>query len=182
MAFKDRLMHAWNAFINLDTHNPFQTAAASYGSRPDRTRLRFANERSIISAIYNRIAIDVAELVIKHVRLDDQGRFSEEIKSGLNECLNLAANVDQEARAFRQDIVLTLFDEGAIAIVPIDTTINPNLSGSFDILSMRVGKVVRWEAESVLVSVYNAKTGRREEIPLKKSYVAIVENPLYTVM
>lgn len=182
MTIKDRLMHAWNAFINLDNQNPFQTSASSYGSRPDRTRLRFANERSIISAIYNRIAIDVADLAIKHVRLDDQGRFSEEIKSGLSECLNVEANIDQGARMFRQDIALTLFDEGVIAIVPVDTTLNPNFSGSFDVKTMRVGKIIRWDYDSVLVSLYNEKIGRREDVLVKKSFTAIIENPLYTVM
>jgi hypothetical protein len=182
VTIKDRLMHAWNAFVNLDQHNPFLTSASSYGSRPDRTRLRFANERSIISAIYNRISIDVAELVLKHVRLDDKGRFSEEIKSGLNNCLTVEANIDQAPRAFRQDMALTLFDEGTIAIVPVDTTINPNMSGSFDIQTMRVGKIVRWEAEKVQVLLYNEKNGRKEEITVGKEYVAIVENPLYTVM
>lgn len=182
MAFTDRLKHAWNAFINIDGLNPFHSSTVAYGSRPDRPRLRVANERSIISAIYNRIALDVAELVIKHVRLDDQDRFSEVINSGLNECLNLAANIDQEASAFKQDIVLTLFDEGTVAIVPVDTTINPNLSGSFDIKTMRVGRIIRWEYDRVLVSVYNEKTGRKEDIAIKKEYTAIVENPLYVVM
>lgn len=182
MKLRDRIAHAWNAFVNLDQHNPFLTSAASYGSRPDRTHLRFANERSIISAIYQRMAIDVAELAVKHVRLDGQGRFSEEIRSSLNECFSLRANIDQGARAFRQDIALSLFDQGTVAIVPVDTTINPNVSGSFDIKTMRVGRVVRWDADRVLVSVYNQLNGRREEIQLNKDYVAIVENPLYTVM
>ena len=176
-----RLKHSWNAFINLDRHEPFESVA-SYGTRPDRTRLRFANERSIVSAIYNRIAIDVADLAVKHVRLDDQGRFAEEIKSGLNECLNLEANIDQAARHFRQDCVMTLFDEGVMAIVPVDTTFNPNLSGSFDIKTMRVGKIVRWAPERVRVLAYNEKTGNKEEVTLPKRYTAIVENPLYAVM
>jgi hypothetical protein len=182
VTIKDRLIHAWNAFVNLDQHSPFQTAGTSYGSRPDRTRLRFANERSIISAIYNRIAIDVADLSIKHVRLDDEDRFSEVIKSGLNECLNTEANIDQAARAFRQDIVMTLFDEGTIAIVPVDTTLNPNVSGSFDIKTMRVGKIIKWEPEHVGVSLYNEQIGRREDVTVGKGFTAIVENPLYAVM
>lgn len=176
-----RLIHSWNAFINLDKHEPFESVA-SYGTRPDRSRLRFANERSIVSSIYNRIAIDVADLTVKHVRLDDQGRFSEEIKSGLNECLNLEANIDQAARHFRQDCVMTLFDEGVIAIVPVDTTLSPNLTGSFDIKTMRVGKIVRWSPERVRVSVYNEKVGMREEVTLPKRTTAVVENPLYAVM
>lgn len=182
MTIKSRLMHAWNAFVNLDMRNPFHSSAASYGTRPDRTRLRFANEKTIISSVYNRIAIDVADLVIKHVRLDDQGRFSDEINSGLNECLNLEANIDQAARAFRQDIVLTLFDKGVSPIVPVDTTINPNVSGSFDIKTMRVGEIVRWEPEHVVVSLYNEKIGRREDVTLSKHVTAIVENPFYAVM
>lgn len=185
MTIKDRvknLVHAWNAFVNLDLHNPFWSTGSSYGDRPDRTRLRVSNERSIIAAIYNRIALDVADLLIKHVRLDDQGRFSEEIKSGLNDCLTLEANVDQAARAFRQDMVLSLFDQGTIAIVPVDTTINPNVSGSFDIKTMRIGKIIKWEPEFVGVSLYNEKIGRREDVTVGKAFTAIVENPLYTVM
>lgn len=177
------LSHAWNAFINLDKVEPF-SSASSYGVRPDRNRFRFTNDKSIISAIYNRIAIDVADLVIKHVRLDDQERFSEVIKSGLNSCLTVRANKDQAARMFRQDIVMTLFDEGVIAIVPVDTTTNPRMSGSFDIQTMRVGRIVQWYPDQVRVSVYNdnEKVGRREEIVLDKEFVAIVENPLYAVM
>jgi len=181
MSVKNRLVHAWNAFLNLDKHEPFESAA-SYGSRPDRTRLRFTNEKTIISSILTRIAIDVAELVIKHVRLDDQGRFDEEINSGLNECLNVEANIDQAARAFRQDTVMTMFDEGVIAVVPVDTTLNPNVSGGFDIKTMRVGRIVRWSPERVRVLVYNEKTGNREEVNLSKKFTAVVENPLYTVM
>lgn len=185
MAIKDRLnklRHAWNAFVNLDERTPFQTSGTAYGSRPDRTRLRFANERSIISAIYNRIAIDVADLQIKHVRLDDQGRFSEEITSALNNCFKIEANIDQAARAFRQDIVMSLFDQGTVAIVPIDTTLNPNVSGSFDIQTMRVGRIIKWEPDAVGVSVFNEAIGRREDVTVGKDYTAIVENPLYTVM
>jgi portal protein len=182
MTIKDRLKHAWNAFVNLDERSPFQTSGTAYGTRPDRTRLRFANERTIVSSIYNRIAVDVAELLIKHVRLDDKGRFSEEIKSSLNNCFTTEANVDQAARAFREDMVLTLFDEGVIAIVPVDTTLNPNVSGGFDIQTMRIGRVVKWEPERVGVSLYNEQIGRREDISVGKSFTAIVENPFYTVM
>ena len=182
MTIKDRLKHAWNAFVNLDRQDPFYSSSVSYGQKPDRTRLRFANERSIISSIYNRLATDVSELEIKHVRLDDQDRFDSVVKSSMNECFSVEANIDQAARAFRQDIALTLFDEGVIAIVPVDTTFNPRVTGSFDIKTMRVGRVVRWESERVLVSLYNEKTGRREEVPVEKSFTAIVENPFYTVM
>lgn len=181
MAVMKRLAHAWNAFINLDKREPFESVA-SYGTRPDRVRLRYANEKSIISAIYNRIAIDIADLIIKHVRLDDKGRYSEDISSGLNECLNLEANIDQAARDFRQDMILSLFDEGVIAIVPVDTTLNPNLSGSFDIKTVRVGSVVQWYPDRVRVLVYNEKTGKREEVTLNKRFVGLVQNPLYAVM
>jgi len=181
VAIKDRLLHAWNAFVNLERSDSWESVA-SYGTRPDRTRLRFTNEKSIIASIYNRIAIDVADVVIKHVRLDDQDRFQEVIDSGLNQCLTVEANIDQAARAFRQDIVMSLFDEGVIAIVPVDTTINPNLSGGFDIKSMRIGKIVRWNPDRVRVELYNEETGRREEVTIKKRVVGIVENPLYAVM
>lgn len=186
MAFKDRVMgrlkHAWNAFVNLDVPDPFQSSEISYGTRPDRTRLRVANERSIIAAIYNRIAVDVAELQIMHVRLDEKDRFMEMIRSGLNDCLMTQPNLDQGPRHFRQDMALTMFDEGTIAIVPVETSRNPNESGNFDIFSLRVGRIVKWNSDSVKVSVYNEQTGKREEITVLKRNVAIVENPLYTVM
>jgi hypothetical protein len=182
MSFKDRLAHAWNAFVNVDRGDPFESSIASYGTRPDRTRMRFNNDKSMIASIYNRIAIDVSAYVIKHVRLDEQGRFGEELKTGLNECLTVEANIDQAPRAFRQDIAMTMFDEGVIAIVPVDTTLNPNVSGGFDIKTLRVGKIVKWSPDRVKVAVYNEKNGRREEVTLNKRFVAIVENPLYAVM
>lgn len=181
MSLKDRLMHAWNVFFNLDRGDPFESVA-SYGSRPDRIRLRYTNEKSIISSIYNRIAIDFADIVIKHVRLDELGRFESEIDSGLNQCLNVEPNIDQGPRAFRQDWAMTLFDEGVSVIVPVDTTLNPNLSGGFDIKTMRVGTVVRWAPKRVRVSLYNEETGKREEVTVDKKLVSIVENPLYAVM
>lgn len=182
MTIRDRLKHAWNAFVNLDRQDPFYSSSVSYGQKPDRTRLRFANERSIISSIYNRIAMDVSDLAIKHVRLDDQDRFDSVMKSSMNECFTVEANIDQAPRAFRQDIVLTLFDEGVSAVVPVDTTLNPRVTGSFDIQTMRVGKIVQWESQRVRVSLYNEKTGRREDVTMDKSFTAIVENPLYAVM
>jgi portal protein len=182
VTIKDRLKHAWNAFVNLDRQDPFYSSSVSYGQKPDRTRLRFANERSIISSIYNRLAMDVSELAIMHVRLDDKDRFESVVKSGLNECFTTEANIDQAARAFRQDIALTMFDEGVIAVVPVDTTLNPRVTGSFDIKTMRVGRIVQWESERVRVNLYNEKTGRREDVTVDKSFTAIVENPLYTVM
>lgn len=184
-SFTRRLLHAWNVFSQLDSPSradSFSGSGAAYGSRPDRTRLRFSNERSIISSIYTRIGIDAASVEIRHVRLDDQGRYLEDIDSGLNNCLTLEANLDQAARAFRQDIVMTLCDKGVIAIVPTDTTINPVSSAAYDILTLRVGEIVTWYPNAVRVRVYNQKTGRQEEITLPKKNVAIVENPLYAVM
>jgi hypothetical protein len=182
MTIMGRLMHAWNVFFNLDQTQPFDSTAASYGTRPDRVRRRYSSERTILSSILTRIAIDVAELKIKHVRLDDEGRFDSEIDSGLNSCLNLEANADQAARMFRQDIVRTLFDEGVIAIVPVDTTFNPNLTGAYDIQTMRVGRIIQWQPDRVRVSLYNDATGFREDVTVLKAFTAIVENPLYEVM
>lgn len=181
MALRDRLMHAWNVFFNLDKREPFDSVA-SYGTRPDRTRLRYTNEKTILTSILTRIAIDVSALKMKHVKLDDQGRFDSEVNSGLNACLTLEANVDQAARAFRQDLVMTLFDKGVAAIVPVDTTLNPNLTSAWDILTMRVGEIVRWGPDNVRVLLYNEKTGMREEVTVSKRYAAIIENPLYSVM
>lgn len=181
MGLKDWLSHAWNVFRTLDRGDPFESVA-NYGSRPDRVRLRFTNEKSIVSSIYTRMAIDVADIVIKHVRLDELGRFESEIDSGLNQCLNVSANIDQAPRAFRQDLAMTLFDQGVAVIVPVDTTFDPNLSGSFDIQSLRIGEVVRWSPQRVRVSLYNEETGKREEVTVDKKFVAIVENPLHAVM
>lgn len=182
MGFKDWLSHAWNVFRTLDDRrDPFE-AVASYGSRPDRVRLRFSNEKSIVSSIYTRMAIDVADIPLKHVRLDELGRFESEIDSGLNQCLNVSANIDQAPRAFRQDLAMTLFDQGVAVIVPVDTTLDPNVSGSFDIQTLRIGEVVRWSPKRVRVSLYNEETGKREEVTVDKKFVAIIENPLYAVM
>jgi len=181
----DRLRHAWNAFTNTDQDPRSPNAwdlGSSYGVRPDRVRLRVSNDRSMISSIYTRLSIDVASVRIQHVRLDDQKRYKEDVESGLNNCLNLEANLDQAARAFRQDIALTLFDKGVAAIVPVDTSLNPETTGGYDILTMRVGDIVQWYPKHVRVSVYNEAIGRREEITLEKKNVAIVENPLYSVM
>jgi len=153
-----------------------------YGGRPDRTRLFISNERSIISSIYTRLALDITAVDIRHVRLDEDNRYVEDIDSGLNNCLTLEANIDQAARAFRQDIVMTLFESGVAALVPVDTTIDPSISGSFDIKTLRVGTIVAWYPYHVRVEVYNEKRGIREQITLEKKFVAIVENPLYAVM
>lgn len=180
--FGSRLKHAWNAFLDWPNQLRNLEYGASYGGRPDRVRLTFSNERSIISSIYTRLSIDVASVDIRHVRLDKEGRYLEDIDSGLNECLMVEANLDQAARHFRQDIAMTLFNAGCCAIVPVDTTINPAVSGSFDIKTLRVGEIVGWHPKHVRVSVYNEANGRREEITLEKKFVGIVENPLYSVM
>lgn len=178
--FGDRLRHAWNAFTGRD---PTPTGGGTVSFyRPDRPRFTRGNERSIVTSIYNRIAMDVATLTINHVRLDENGRYRETIKSGLNECLTLSANKDQTGRAFIQDIVMSMLDEGCVAIVPVDTTFNPKVTGSYDITSMRVGKVIEWYPDHVRVRLYNDRKGEKEEITLPKSMVAIVENPLFAVM
>lgn len=180
--FSSRLKHAWNAFTNnRDPTNYHWDSGPSYFHRPDRTRLSKRNERSIITSVFNRIALDVAAITIQHVRLDENGRFISVIDSGLNECLTLKANMDQTARAFIQDAIISMCDEGCIAIVPTDTTMNPK-TGSYDIKSMRVGKIVEWKPDKVKVKVYNEKTGEKEDILLPKSMVAICENPFYAVM
>jgi len=180
------LKHAWNAFT--DSNNvtrraePFDLGGSiSYG-RPDRNRLTFSNERSIISSIYVRIGIDVAAVDMRHVRTDDQDRYLDDIDSGLNNCLTLEANIDQAARAFRQDIAMSILDEGVAAIVPVDTTISPEDGGGYDIRTLRVGQIRAWYPQHIRVSLYNEARGMREEIVLPKKAVAIVENPLYSVM
>src|SRR5438270_4209606 len=171
MALTDRLKHAWNAFTDSDSaqNRPFSGGAGSYvSSRPDRPPLRFANERSIISSIYTRIGIDVAAVPMFHVRNDDQDRYLETIESGLNDCLTLEANIDQAARAFRQDVAMTVLDEGVAAIVPVDTTISPEQSGGYDIKTLRVGRIVEWFPQHIRVSLYNEQRGMRQDITLPK--------------
>lgn len=182
--FGTTLRHAWNVFTNQEQRQKAAPASVggTYGTRPDRTRLRVYNERSIISSIYTRLSIDVASVDMRHVRLDDQKRYLEDIDSGLNNCLTVEANLDQAARAFRQDIAMTLFDRGVACLVPVDTSINPEQTGGFDILTLRVGEIITWYPEHVRVSLYNEDLAIRQEITLNKSAVAIVENPLYTVM
>ena len=183
MGFLNRLQHGWNAFMNRDPTTYYTNAGGNYYTyRPDRIRLTRGNERSIVTSVYNRIGLDVASIDIKHCRLDKNGRFIEVIDSSLNNCLNLEANIDQTGRAFKQDIVMSMLDEGCVAIVPIDTTINPSVSGSYDINSMRTGKILEWYPAHVKVKVYNDQTGNYEELILPKSTVGIVENPLYAVM
>lgn len=182
MGFFDRLQHGWNAFRNRDPTGFNQSIGASYYYRPDRVRMSRGNERSIVTSVYNRIAMDVAAISIKHCRLDDNGRFISEMNSGLNNCLTLEANLDQTSRAFIQDAVISMFDEGCIAIVPIETTLDPRVTGSYDIQNMRVGKIVEWYPENVKVNLYNEKTGKKEDIIVPKRMAAIIENPLYAVI
>lgn len=180
-----RLKHAWNAFTGQDATDRIHSygeGGTTFGIRPDRTRLSFSNERSILSSLLTRLSVDVASISIRHVRLDENKRYLEDMDSGLNNCLTLEANLDQAARHFRQDIALTLFDKGSLAIVPVDTTLNPGQTGGYDILTMRVGEIVKWHPRHVLVSVYNVDKGIREHITLEKKFVAIVENPLYAIM
>lgn len=183
MGFVDRLKHSWNAFINnRDPTIMYQNLGASYGYRPDRVRFSRGNERSIVTSVYSRIGIDASAIDIRHVRLDDNKRYVEDIASGLNNCLSIEANIDQTARAFMQDVVMSMLDEGCVAIVPIDTTLDPKITGSYDILSMRTGRILDWYPEHVRVRVYNEKTGQKEDIVVPKSSTAIIENPLYAVM
>lgn len=180
-SFVDRLRSAWNAFRNRD---PTVSNDVGYGYtyRPDRPRLSRGNERSIITAIYNRIAVDVSDVDIMHCKIDEEKRFIDTIDSGLNECLSVEANMDQTHKAFIQDIVLSMFDEGVVAVVPVDTDINPNGPRPFDILSMRTGKILEWKPNTVKIRVYNDRTGNKEDIWMAKSAVAIIENPFFTIM
>ena len=180
--FGSRLKHAFNAFMNRDPTRNYRDVGGGYSYRPDRPRLSRGNERSIVTSVYNRIAIDVASMSINHCRLDKDDRFLEVIKSNLNSCLNLEANIDQTGRAFIQDVVMSMLDEGCVAIVPVDTSFNPDQTGSYDILSMRTGRIVEWYPAHVKVSVYNEKVGRKQEIVVPKSTVAIIENPLFAVI
>lgn len=177
-----RLKHAWNAFMNRDPTEVDYDIGPAYYYRPDRPRLTRGNERSIVTAVYNRISLDVSDIDIRHVRLDPDGRYIEDIDSGLNNCLTVEANIDQTGKAFIQDVVMSMLDEGCVAIVPVDTTINPKVTGSYDINSMRTGKIIQWYPQHVKVRLYNDQNGRKEEVILPKSIVAIVENPLYAVM
>lgn len=181
-SFASRLKHAWNVFRSRDPTAEFGDIGSSYYYRPDRPRFTRGNERSITTSVLNRIALDVSAIDIRHVRLDKNGRFLEEINSGLNNCLTLSANMDQTGRAFKQDIVMSMLDEGCVAIVPTDTTTDPKVTDSYDVETMRVGKIIQWRPRHVQVRLYNEQTGNKEEIWLPKKMVAIVENPLYAVM
>lgn len=182
LQFGSRLKNAFNAFLNRDPTN--YNRSMEYGSyyRPDRPRFSRGNEKSIVTSVYNRIALDVSAMDIKHCRMDADGRYLEDIQSDLNNCLTLEANIDQTSRAFMQDVVMSMFDEGCVAIVPIDTATNPDQNGSYKIYTMRTGKIIEWFPAHVKVSVYNERKGRREEILMPKQSVAIIENPLYAVI
>ena len=181
MEFTERLQHAWNAFMNKDPTNAY-SSGQSYSRSPNRIHLSRGNERSIVTAVYNRLALDTAAIGFKHIRLDKNNRFKEIILSGLNNCLSIEANIDQTGRSFIQDAVISMLDEGCVAIVPTETTFNPTVTGSFDIDSMRTGKIIEWFPKHVKVRVYNENTGRKEDIILPKTTVAIIENPFYAVM
>lgn len=184
LSLGSRVKRLWNAFTNRDPTNysSYYGSGSSYSYRPDRPRFTRGNERSIITSIYNRVALDVAGIDIRHARLDNSGRYKEDINSGLNNCLTLDANIDQTGRAFIQDVVMSMCDEGSVAIVPVDTTDNPNLTNSYDIETMRTGRITQWMPRHVKVRLYNDRIGRREDLILPKERVAIIENPFYAVM
>lgn len=177
-----RLKHAWNAFLNRDPTDYYRNVGTSYSYRPDRIRFTRGNERSIVTSVYNRIALDVSQIHIIHARLDESDRFISTINSGLHNCLTLEANLDQTGRGFIQDIVMSMLDEGCVAIVPVDTSFNPGLTSSYDILTMRTGKILEWYPEYVKVRVYNDRSGQKEDILVPKNTVGIVENPLFAVI
>lgn len=180
MTFGTRLKHAWNAFLNRDPTTDFRNLGLSSSYRPDRVRLTRGNERTIVTSIYNRIALDVSAINLRHARLDKNERFIGEMNTGLNECLKTESNIDQTARAFIQDIVMSMLDEGCVAIVPVDTSVT--IENPFDILSMRTGKILEWYPKYVKVRLYNDETGYKEDLKLPKSKVGVIENPLYAVM
>lgn len=178
-----RFKNAWNVFMNnRDPTNLRQDLGYSYGYRPDRPRFTRGNERSIVTALYNKIALDVAGIQIQHVKLDEDGRFTDVVNSGLNNCLNLEANIDQTGRAFIQDIVMSMFDEGSVAVVPVDTDVDPKYTDGFDILSLRTAKILEWYPRHVRLRIYNDRTGQKEDVVMPKNKVAIMENPLYAVV
>lgn len=180
--FGSRLKHAWNAFLNRDPPAQNFSAVSGYGARPDRVRLTRGNERTFVTSVYNRIAMDCSAITIQHVRLDDNGRYDSTIDSGMNNCLNLEANKDQTGRGLVQDIVMSLLDEGVVAVVPVETDYDPTVTDSYRIYSMRVGKILEWYPEHVRVRLYNDRTGQKEELVLPKKTVALIENPFYAIM
>lgn len=181
MRLTDRLKHAWNAFTDNKPWD-YTNLGVNYSYRPDRTRFARSNDRSFVTSVCNRIAIDAANIDIRHVKVDEDNHYLSTINSGLNNCLSVEANIDQTNRAFIQDVVMSMLDEGVVALVPVDTTFDPKITGAYDILTLRTGKIIQWHPKHVRVSVYNEENGRIEEISLPKSTVGIVENPLYAVM
>ena len=177
-----RLKTAWNVFFNKDPTYGYRNLGTNYAYRPDRPRMTRGNERSIVTSVYNRIALDVAAIDILHAKLDENDRYIETIDSGLNTCLNLEANIDQTGRSFIQDVVMSMFDEGVVAIVPVDTINDPTQTDGFDIQSMRTGRILDWYPRHVKVRVYNDRTGEKEDLILPKKAVAIIENPLYAII
>lgn len=182
MALMDRLKHAWNIFKNKDPTQVNWNIGPSYGYRPDRMRYTRGNERSIVTAVYNRIAMDVAAVNLKHIRLDENDRYKETIDSGLNNCLSIEANLDQTGRAFIQDLVASMLDEGCVAAVPTDADDEPEDSGNFKVYTLRTGKILEWYPRHVKVDVYNEQEGQRQQIIIPKSTVPLIENPMYSVM
>lgn len=184
MAFSDRIMHAWNAFKKPDLSFPYTIpeSGMSYSYRPDRVRLTLGNEKSIVSSIYTKIAMDVSSISMQHVRLDENGRYLQTENTSLNNCLTVEANIDQTGKSLIQDLVLSMFDEGVVAVVPVDTTFDPLLTSSYEILSLRTAKILEWFPNYVRVRIYNDKTGLKEDLILPKNMVAIIENPLFAVM
>ena len=183
MSFVDRLQHAWNVFTNKDELiSNYKIVSMTYSYRPDRPRLTRGNERSIVTSVFNRISTDASSINIRHIKLDENERYIETVNSKLNRCLNLEANIDQTGRAFLQDTIMSMLDEGCVAMVPIEITFNPKVTDSYDIASMRTGKIVQWAPADVKVNVYNERTGRREDIWVPKKTVSIIENPFYAVM
>lgn len=183
MSFIDRLQHAWNVFTNKEYETSFyKSGGVSYSYRPDRVRYSKGNERSIITSVLTRISTDASSIDLKHVRLDENDRYKETIKSKLNDCLTISANLDQTGRALRQDIIMSMLDEGCVAIVPVETNFNPNINNSYDIETIRTGKITQWFPDKVKINVYNEKNGQRQDVILPKSQVSIVENPFYSIM
>ena len=182
LSFGSRLKHAWDVFRNREPTFNYHDVGPGYSYRPDRPQLTRGNERSIITSIFNRVALDVASLNITHCKVDDNGRFVSNVNSTLNTCLNLEANIDQTGRAFIQDVVMSMLDEGCVAIVPVETSVNPEVKGSYNIESMRTGKILEWYPKHIKVRLYNENTGNKEDLLLPKSMVAIIENPLFAVV
>ena len=180
--FLERLQHGWNAFLNKEPPKYGYSESVSYSYRPDRPRFTRGNERSIVTAIYNRIAMDVAAINVQHVKIDENGKYVETVPSKLNYALTTEANIDQTSRSFIQDVVMSMFDEGVVAIVPVDTTLDPLVTGAYDVETMRTGKILEWYPDRVRLRLYNDRNGRKEEVVLPKHMVAIIENPFYTVM